>query len=83
MRYSLIERVIHKMEKVEETEVKNKSKDYINGYMRALSLVKWFRDMVDEQFETEARDYFKITDKDIERNKGVYEKLSRNRNRHY
>lgn len=83
MRYSLIERVIHKMEQVEKTEMKSKSQDYINGYMRALSLVKWFRDMANEQFEAEARDYFKITNRDIERNKGVFEKLNRNRNRHY
>lgn len=82
MRYTLIERVIHKMEQVEKLEINNKrSKEYIAGYRRALSLVRWFKNKSDDQFEIEARHYFTITDEDIVRNKGIYEKLTKNRRR--
>lgn len=84
MRYTLIERIIHKMEQVEKFELKGKrSSEYIAGYRRALSLVIWFKNKSDEQFEVEAKEYFTITDEEIARNKGIYEKLTKNRRRRY
>ena len=82
MNFTLVERIIHKMEKVSKDLIKQKkSKDYIAGFNSALRLVKWFKEKSDDNFEKEARELFVISDKEIERNKGIYEKLDRNRRR--
>ena len=82
MNFTLVERIIHKMEKVSKDLInQKKSNDYIAGFNSALRLVKWFKEKSDDNFEKEARELFVISDKEIERNKGIYEKLDRNRRR--
>lgn len=82
MNFTLVERIIHKMEKVSKDLIRQKkSQDYISGFNSALRLVKWFKEKTDDNFEKEARELFIISDKEIERNKGMYEKLDRNRRR--
>ncbi|WP_460292822.1 hypothetical protein [Clostridium tertium] len=82
MNFTLVERIIHKMEKSSKDLInQKKSKDYIAGFNSALRLVKWFKEKSDDNFEKEARELFVISDKEIERNKGIYEKLDRNRRR--
>ncbi|MDB1949197.1 hypothetical protein PMY35_15360 [Clostridium tertium] len=82
MNFTLVERIIHKMEKASKDLInQKKSKDYVAGFNSALKLVKWFKEKADDKFEKEARELFVISDKEIERNKGIYEKLDRNRRR--
>lgn len=82
MNFTLVERIIHKMERVSNDLIREKkSQDYIAGFDSALRLVKWFKEKTDDKFEKEARELFIISDKEIERNKGIYEKLDRNRRR--
>lgn len=83
MNFTLVERIIHKMEKVSKDLIKQKkSQDYIAGFNSALRLVKWFKEKADDKFEKEARELFIISDKEIQRNKGLYERLEKNKKRY-
>lgn len=82
MKFTLVERIIHKLENVSNELVdRKKSKDYVTGFNEALRIVKWFKEKSDDKFEREAREFFIISDYEIRRNKGIYEKLERNRRR--
>lgn len=76
MNFTLAERVIHKMEKVSKDIInQKKSEDYIAGFNSVLRLVKWFKKKSDDKFEKEARELFIISDREIQRNNGLYEML--------
>ena len=45
MKFTLVERIIHKLENVSNELVdRKKSKDYVTGFNEALRIVKWFKE---------------------------------------